>query len=259
VVGVGRRESSLRQALSAGAVDEVTLDAAAGVSEADLVVLATPISAFGPIMPALAEGMKPGALLSDVASTKQGVIRTITRALKGRPDVVYIPTHPMAGSEKRGPESAVEGLFEGSVCIFTPLDGTPKEALTALRKMWEAVGARVHIMDAAAHDRLVARISHLPHLVAAALMRVITPEEGAFAGGGLIDTSRVASGDPKLWRDICESNAPQIAAALKACAGALETLRGMLEEGRFDELEEALREAKLKRDGLIERRSTESQ
>lgn len=255
VVGVGRRQTSLDEAVRAGAIDEATLDVAQGVRGADLVVLATPIRALGGIMPDVAQGMDEGALLTEVASTKQSIIRTISNTLADRSDVVFIPTHPMAGSEKRGAGNAREGLFDGSVCIFTPLEDTPGPALAALRAIWQAVGATVHVMAPAEHDRLVARISHLPHLAAAALMATVSPEEGAFAGGGLTDTTRVASGDPKLWRDICESNADQIIAALQAHGAAVADLRMLLAQGRFDELEERLREAKQKRDALLDRRA----
>jgi len=253
VIGVGRRDSSLQAALRAGAVHEATLDLARGVAGADLVVLATPVSAFQGLMPAVAQAMKPGALLTDVASTKQAVIATVERALAdaGRRDVVFVPTHPMAGSEKHGAQNAQEHLFEGSACIFTPLEGTPRAALHALRATWEAVGAKVHVMDGMAHDHLVARISHLPHVAAVALMDVVAEPEGAFAGGGLIDTTRVASGDPKVWRDICESNAGQITQALDEYLRALRDVRALLVEGRFDELEALLGRIKQKRDGLL--------
>jgi prephenate dehydrogenase len=254
VIGIGRRERSLREALDRGAVDEVTLDPARGVREADLTVLATPIGAFERLLPAVAEGMKRGTLLSEVASAKQGVIRTASGALAHRPDVAFIPTHPMAGSERRGASHAAADMFEGSVCIFTPLEGTPDAALDALRRMWEGVGATVRLMDPADHDRLVARISHLPHLAAAALMDMVTPDEAAFAGGGLTDTTRVASGDPKLWRDICEFNAEQIAFALEAYGARMQSIRALLTEGRYDELEEVLRRAKSKRDELLDNR-----
>ena len=256
VIGIGRRETSLREALDRGAVDEVTLDPARGVHEADLTVLATPIGAFERLLSPVVEGMKRGALLSEVASAKQGVIRAVTSALSRRPDVAFIPTHPMAGSERRGAGHAAADMFEGSVCIFTPLEGTPDAALDALRRMWEGVGATVRLMDPADHDRLVARISHLPHLAATALIDMVAPGEAAFAGGGLTDTTRVASGDPKLWRNICEFNAEQIALALEAFRDRMESIRALLTEGRYDELEELLRRAKSRRDELVGRRGT---
>jgi len=248
VIGIGRRQSSLDAALRVGAADEVTLDVAAGVREAGLVVIATPISAIGPVAAEAARSMKQGAVLSDVASVKQGVVETVTAALRERPDVTFISTHPMAGSEQRGVEHARESLFEGSVCIFTPVEGTPHGELTRLRAFWEAMGASVRTLDAATHDRVVARISHLPHLAAAALILLVAKDEAALAGGGLADTTRIASGDPALWRDICESNAAQICRALDDFAGEVQHMRTLLAEGRFAELEELLRNAKDKRD-----------
>jgi len=251
VIGIGRRETSLQEALSVSAVDETTLDLRKGVHEADLVVLATPISAFGQVVGEASASMKEGAILTDVASTKQHVIKVITAALKHRQDIVYVPAHPMAGGERRGAASADANLFEGSPCILTPLPETPQDELNRVRELWKSVGATVHVMDSKEHDRLVARISHLPHLAAAALLETICAGEGEMAGGGLTDTTRVASGDPALWRGICETNAGEICSALEAYAGVLERIRALIAGGEFDEVEELLRDAKKRRDDLL--------
>jgi len=250
VVGVGRRRSSLRTAMDVGAVDRTTLDLAEGVSQADLVVLATPISAIGQLMPVVAASVKRGAVLTDVASTKQQVIGMVLGALKDRPDVAYVPAHPMAGSEKRGAAHAQAGLFERRVCILTPLPDAPREHTDRVRALWEAVGAVVHEMTPAEHDRLVARVSHLPHLAAAALVALLDAAEGRLAGQGLLDTTRIASGEPSLWRDICASNAPAVGAALDSYIRTLQGVRSMLAGGDRESLEAFLREAKRKRDEL---------
>ncbi len=250
VIGIGRRQSSLRTAIEVGAVDQATLDLHEGVQDAELVVLAVPISAFEKLMGNVAASMRKGAILTDVASTKGQVIQTVTMALKDREDLVYVPTHPMAGSERHGAANAREGLFEGSVCILTPLPETPQVPLERVRALWESVGAAVHEMDTAAHDRLVARISHLPHLAVAALLQTIDEAEGELAGGGLMDTTRIASGDPALWRDICKSNPCQIARAIESYTQVLQRIRAMIQGGRFDEIESFLSEAKRRRDDL---------
>ena len=254
VVGIGRREKSLREAIEVGAVDEMTLEICDGVRDADLVVLATPISVFGRLMGDVAASMKQGAMLTDVASTKKRVAEMITTALDGRPDVVYIPTHPMAGSERRSARNADANLFEASVCIFTPLPDTPAPELERLQALWQRMGATVHLMDLAEHDRLVARVSHLPHLAVAALLGIMSPEEGDLAGSGLIDTTRVASGDPALWRDICESNAEAIESSVEAYVEVIERIRALIASGDFGGLEELLHEAKRKRDDLVRKR-----
>jgi len=251
VIGIGRRRSSLRAALDVGAVDEVSLDLREGVEAADVIVLATPIGAMLRLAGPVARHAKGGAVLTDVASTKQRVIQTLTAALRDRPDVAYVPAHPMAGSEQRGAENARAALFEGSVCILTPLPEATGPPLSRVRGLWEGVGATVREMAPADHDRLVARISHLPHLAAAALLHTISAEEGMLAGSGLVDTTRVASGDPSLWRGICETNPEQVAAALDSYVEVLRRIRSAIADGRFTALEQALREAKDKRDGLL--------
>jgi prephenate dehydrogenase len=160
----------------------------------------------------------------------------------------------MAGSEQRGARSAQEDLFEGSVCIFVPLPDTAPAALARMESLWRALGAEVQTMSPEAHDRLVARISHLPHLAAAALMQVIGEEEAAFAGGGLLDTTRIASGDAGLWRDICAANSAEIGAALESLVSQLEEIRELLEEENFDTLERLLSDSKARRDRLAARR-----
>ena len=253
VVGIGRRQASIDKAVAVGAVDVGTLEMQEGVAQADLVVLATPIGALGDAARRAAAAMKPGATITDVASTKCRVIEAVQAALSERADVTYIPTHPMAGSEKRGPEAANAAIFQGSVCIFTPLPGTPSAALERLKALWEALGATVVVMEPAEHDRVVARISHLPHLAAAALVHAAGEEDARCCGSGFTDTTRVASGDAALWREICETNRQQIDSALKDYIDTLERLRALIRERRFEELQGLLAEAKAKRDRLLGR------
>jgi prephenate dehydrogenase len=254
VIGIGRRQVSLDKALEVGAIDECTLDLAEGVKDADLVVLATPIRAIVQLAPDIAAAMKQGAVLTEVSSTKQQVIESIRKALTERDDVPFVPTHPMAGSEQHGPLAAAEDLFEASVCIFTPLPGTPASALDGMRSLWEALGARIHEMEPARHDRIVAVVSHTPHLAAAAIARTVSEKQGQFAGGGFIDTTRIASGDPRLWRDICESNPAEVCRALDALIHQLLKLRQLFETGRYDGIQQYLQDAKDKRDGILELR-----
>jgi prephenate dehydrogenase len=241
-------------AFDVGAVDQVTLQLSEGVESAELIILATPIRTFPQLLPTVTAAARQDAVLTEVASTKARVIETVTAHLADRPDLAYVPSHPMAGSEQRGAAHARADMFEDSVCILTPLRETPPEELNRVRSLWQRLGASVHEMTPAGHDRLVARISHLPHLAAAALMRCLSAREGHFAGGGLLDTTRIASGDPRLWRDICETNSEEIGSAISCCAEALQEMRAMLEEGRFEALEELLADAKRKRDSLLARR-----
>jgi len=251
VVGIGRRKESLRHAMDVGAIDRSTLDLEEGVRDADLVVLATPTASFEQIIHAAVPHLRPEAILTDVASTKAKVIETISAALRERPDVAYIPTHPMAGSEQSGPLGARADLFEGAVCIITPLTNTFPDTKSAIRRMWEAMGARTVSMSPQAHDRLVARISHVPHLAAAALMEMIDDREANLAGGGLRDTTRIASGSPELWIDICRANRQQVQRALEDYIDVLQGMAYALRDGHLGKLKHIFQEAKNRRDSSL--------
>lgn len=258
VVGIGRRQQSLDKALAVGAIDKATLGAAEGVQEADLVVLATPIGAFAELMAQIAPVIPPEAILTDVASSKVRVVETISQALHARPDVAYIPTHPMAGGEQSGPLAASANLFEGSVCIITPLTNTFPESKGLITRMWRALGARVVSMTPQAHDRTVARISHMPHLAAAAMLGVLDDTDAGLCGKGLLDTTRVASGSPELWLDICKTNREQIGAALADYIRLLQAMADALADGNLGRLHTVLDSAKEKRDRLLEMRRAAS-
>jgi len=241
VVGVGHRESTLSKAQKRGAIDRWTLDAAEGAAGADLVVLCTPVGLVAQKAAEVLPAMKAGGILTDVASTKSALTERIEAVLPD--DIAFVPAHPMAGSEKRGIENARADLFEGSRCILTPTPRTPVEAVGVVCEMWRGVGAAVERLDIAEHDRIVAQISHLPHVVASALVN--SAKEGLpYAATGFRDTTRIAGGDPELWIDIFRDNRENVLAALglflreveEACK-ALEnsdwdTLRGLLERAR---------------------------
>ncbi len=256
VVGIGRRQESLDKALKVGAVDEATLDLEEGVSGAELVVLASPIGTFGELAPRLAASLRAESLLTDVASSKARVVETIISALDGRPDVSYIPSHPMAGSEQSGPLAASADLFEGCICIITPLSNTFPETKSEIVHLWKALGATVVSMSPQAHDRAVARISHLPHLAAVALVEVLSEQDMRLCGRGLLDTTRVASGSPDLWVDICQTNREEIRDALNSYVAFLQQLADHLMAGDVEDLRSALVSAKQKRDRLVEVRET---
>jgi prephenate dehydrogenase len=252
VVGVGRRQVTLDKVMRVGAADEVTLDMAEGLREADLVVLATPIGSFAGIMEGAAALLAQNAILTEVGSAKASVIETVTAALRERPDVSFVPTHPMAGSEQAGPLAADHDLFRGAVCIITPLPDCPRQALDRIEAMWAAFGARIAMMDPETHDDLVARISHVPHLAAAALMAVVDDDDARFCGGGLRDTTRIASGSPAMWLDICKANHAPIHKALLDYVGVLQGIGEALSQSDLTDLERMLQAAKEKRDRLNE-------
>jgi prephenate dehydrogenase len=257
VVGIGRRQESLDKAMGIGAVDATTLDPVEGCAEADLVILATPISALEGISRALADGLKSEAIVTDVASSKTRVIEIVCSSLRGRPDVSYIPTHPMAGGEQTGPLAATPDLFRGAVCIFTPLTNTLPESKGQLTRMWHAMGASTVSMSPQMHDRIVAGISHVPHLAASALVSFLSEEQTALCGRGLLDTTRIASGSPGMWMDICRSNSGEIRRSLLDYIAALQDMADALSAGDMSRLRRVLEKAKEKRDRLVARRNTE--
>lgn len=255
VTGIGRRQVSIDKAMDVGACDEVTLDLEQGVSEADLVVVATPIRAFEHLMPRIAPAMKDGATVSDVASSKCSVIETFRDALAGRDAVHYVPTHPMAGSEETGPAAAVEDLFEGAVCIFTPTEDAGEDETAAVGRLWQELGACITIMTPREHDKLVSKISHVPHLAAAALVADADRESLLYSGGGFIDTTRVASSDTDLWCDIYKSNRQEVCAGLDDYISMLERMKELVESGQWTQLRNLLDLAREKRDELLRERA----
>jgi prephenate dehydrogenase len=252
VVGVGRRKESLDKALKVGAIDKATLDLKEGVHGSELVVLATPIGTLADLVPQLPTMLDPEALVTDVASAKVRVIEVIASALRFRPDVSYIPSHPMAGSEKSGPLAGSPDLFEGAVCILTPMTNTFPESKGRITQMWRSLGARVVSMTPQSHDRLVARISHVPHLAAAALLSYLEDGEMTLSGGGLRDTTRIAGGDPDLWIDICRDNRDEVRAALEAYAAVIGRMADALRSGDLAPVRDVLQTARDKRQRLAE-------
>ena len=246
VVGVGRRKSSIEQALEVGSVDEATLDLEEGVREAEFTILATPIGVMEHLAARVAAAMPRGGLLTDVGSTKGLLVQQLERAAGG--SLHYVGSHPMAGSEKRGVGEARGDLFEGALCFLTPTPQSPRQAVDALREFWRALGATVRLLTPTEHDRIVAVASHLPHLVAAALVNLATPAVMECAGSGFRDTTRVASGDPRMWTDVCMHNRERLLEALRLFRLQVDTLMDILEDSREGELRAWLESAKALRD-----------
>jgi len=252
VVGVGRRESSLAKALEAGAADEVTLDTAAAVGRADLVVLATPLGAYARHLMAMKPALRRGTCVTDVGSTKAMVVRLAKEILGTRGP--FVGAHPMAGGERRGVEFARADLFVGATCIITPTKTTPPGKVRRVERFWRMLGAVTVRMSPTAHDRAVARVSHLPHILAAIIVAGQRDEDLPLAGPGFLDTTRVASGDPAMWRDILLTNRRAVLAALDAADEQLMHLRDLLELGDGPALERYLARAKGRRDEMVSER-----
>jgi len=254
VIGVTRREETIAEALSVGAIDRGTTDLEEGVRTADVVIIATPIGAIAPLVRRIAPWLKEGAVVTDVGSTKGDVCREIWS--QPAASHVFIGGHPMAGSEKAGVLAADLYLFQNAPYVLVPPPEYPPEALDLLASLARAAGARPIVMDPDEHDAIVATVSHLPHLVASALVNAASARARRYgnllelAAGGFRDTTRVASGIEEVWTDICLTNVPQITAALDAFEIELSRLRRAIEQGDRELLSTALREAKEVRDGL---------
>ena len=246
VIGLGRSEANLRLAHERGLVDRVAHDPAA-VAEVDAIVLAAPVGACAALAERLRAHARPGTLLTDVGSVKQALVAALEACWLPLGPVVG--GHPIAGSEASGAGAARADLFRGRRCILTPTAATDAAALARVRALWEGVGMRVEEMPAAAHDEILARVSHLPHLVAYALAaaagkaRVGERDVLAYAGSGFRDTTRVAGSPPEIWRDIALANAPALGAALREFRAALNHLEALVAAGDAVGLEAALTRA----------------
>ncbi len=241
--GVDRSPEVLEEARRRGAVDRATLDLAEGVAGAELVVLATPVETILKIGEELAGFLSPQAVVTDVGSTKGEICRRLSQALAGRG--VFIGGHPLAGSEDQGIAAAHPHLFENAVFVLTPLPGTPEEPLRELAALVAATGAEVVFMDPDLHDRVVAMVSHLPQVVAVALVNAVDsasrllPGLTEMAAGGFRDTTRITSSPPEIWKDILLTNRE---ATLEALAFFREALARVEEAVREGDGEAILRE-----------------
>jgi prephenate dehydrogenase len=256
VVLWGRNQERVAEIRAAG-FDHVTSDLALALKDAELIILAVPVGAMEALGQRILEiGISPGAFVTDVGSVKVHPHEALGRLMKER-DVTFIGSHPMAGSERSGFRAADADLFEGAPCIITNESDRPESEVHRLLGFWAGLGASSAVMSAAEHDRLVARISHVPHVLASvcALVALENTEDGKFAGRGLRDTSRVAGGDPMMWAEILLENRQEIIPPLKESAGILMRLAELLEENKEDALRAVLEEGQLRRQSLEDNNS----
>ena len=246
-----RRPEAADEAYKLGAADEATTDLAKTVAGADLVVLATPIGA----MRALAEQIRPAlpddCIVTDVGSVKYPIVVSLSDALAGK--ARFVGSHPMAGSEQAGIEAARRELFDNAVCIVTPREDTDKAALQTVHEFWKALGCSVKTLAPQAHAEIVARISHLPHVVAAAVINVVCNEGEHplnFVGPGFKDFTRIAGGPFEMWTEICLENRQEIGRALDHLIEELGKVRAAIENADAVELRTMLKRAKHFRDEL---------
>jgi prephenate dehydrogenase len=252
-IGVGRRASSLQKALDCDAVDAVTQDIAKGVSGSQLVILCTPVGHLDGLFTRMAQALAPGTYVTDVASTKAQVVRMAERILPV--STRFVGSHPMAGSEKTGVGFARADLFQLSTCILTPTGRTKPATVRWMRRFWEALGCRTVVTSPDQHDKLLARVSHLPHAVAAALVSLAVPDSAIdLAGPGFADATRIAGGDAAMWTDIFRTNRRAILQAIDQLVAELHSFRQKLDRDDAEAIMKWLTASREARDEWISRR-----
>jgi prephenate dehydrogenase len=246
VLGVGRRAETLARARDLGLID-CAVSAAEAAAEADLILLAAPVGALGGILADMRPALRADSVITDAGSTKMEVIAQ-ARAALGHRIGQFVPGHPIAGGERTGPEAAMADLYRGRAVILTPLPENSAPAIAMVRRAWEACGACVEEMAAAAHDCALASISHLPHLLASTYVAQVAQSADAtrrlhLAGSGFRDFTRIAAGSPEMWRDIFIHNRSAMLAELAAMRGVLDEAEQAIAIGDADSLHRMLEQA----------------
>jgi prephenate dehydrogenase len=248
VVGIGRGAANLQLAKARGIIDSIAADA----SDADLVLVATPVAQYPQVLASIARRLKPSAIVTDAGSTKRDVVAAARAALGARISQ-FVPAHPIAGAERSGAAAASADLFRGKRVVLTPLQENCAESVKAIEAAWAACGASVSRMSPQEHDAVFAAVSHLPHLLAYALVHEFAGRGNAaqlfgYAAGGFRDFTRIASSHPEMWRDICVVNREPLLAELDRYAEKLRALRPLLERGDGAALEKLFTEARAARE-----------
>ena len=252
VEGYVRRAASVEECHHWGVVDRATMDLASAIAQADLVILCTPIAQMRPLVEQMLPHLQPGALVTDVGSVKASVVNELEPIFRQR-DVVYIGSHPMAGSEKTGPAAARADLFDKAITIITPTPSSLTADVEKVEAFWQAVGSRTLRLTPEAHDELVSRSSHLPHIVAAGLANfVLHPdhpkEQAMLCANGFRDATRIASGSPEMWRDIASANRQNLAHVLGAFIEDLKAFQAALTAGDLPAIMNYLEQARERRE-----------
>jgi len=251
IVGLGRSRENLQRALELGILDEITDDYPLALKNADLVLLAIPVGQTAKILEQIAPHLESKTIITDAGSTKQNVIAAARSYL---PEHLknFVPGHPIAGAEQSGANAANADLFRDKNLVLTPLDETNTNALNCVKELWQSCGARISQIKAHQHDKILASISHLPHLLASTLMNHIfssSTEDSSddllcFAGSGFRDFTRIAGSSPEMWRDICLANRELLLKQIDAYQNELTRMREMLENDDESALEKAFFDAR---------------
>ncbi len=249
VVGLSQRHASLQTALKNHAIDQGYHDTKKAVANADLVILSTPVGIIKGMLSMIGPYLKRGCIVTDVGSVKAPIVNIAQANLPG--SVCFVGSHPLAGSEKRGVQYATDGLFVNSMCLMTPTEKTNRTACDKVKRLWTKIGAEVKFLSPEKHDKILSYTSHLPHILAYALMGTVPSDCLEYAANGLKDTTRIASSSPQMWNDICMSNPRNILTALDELVKILSAFRKSISTAESKILLDRFKVAKEKRDGII--------
>ena len=255
IVGCSRSESHLKQAIELGVIDSYSLDPSEAVEGADLVFLSVPMGAMKSVLSEIDGHLSPTAIVTDAGSSKASVVEAAEEVFGTIPSR-FVPAHPIAGREKSGVTAAIADLYVDHKVILTPVENTSEAAIETVTKMWEAAGAQIATLGVEQHDRVLAATSHLPHVLAYALVDVVSrtdyvDEIFRFAAGGFRDFSRIASSDPTMWRDICIENRAAILENLDHFQAELSKVRELIDQSDETKLFDLFKHAKSVRDKAV--------
>ena len=244
VVGISRQQKNLNLAKKIGAIDKGSLSLDI-LKDADLVVLATPISVILNLAPKIAQIIQKNCIVTDVASTKEEIAGVLEKIFTH-----YVGTHPLAGSEKRSIANAAANLFHGSACIITSTKKTDKIAFKKVESLWNKIGAKTMALSPSTHDKILSITSHLPHIAAFSLIKAVPDDYLKLSSGGLKDTTRIAGSDSEIWVDIFLSNQKNILQAIGVFEKNIKEIKSAIQRKDKVRLAKILRDSKLKREKL---------
>ena len=255
VIGFGRNQQNLAKGVELGVLDDFAESIEACVSDADVIVVAVPLGAMRQVFSELKQAIKKGAIITDVGSAKGSVV-TAAREELGTVFSRFVPGHPIAGTEQSGVEAGFPTLYKNRRIIITPVEQTDQDAIAVIDQMWRHCGATIEYLSVEHHDKVLAATSHLPHMLAYALVHYLSylndhEEIFRYASGGFRDFTRIASSDPVMWRDVCISNGDALTSLIEEYQQELDRIKSAIKAGDADELLKLFGKAKSERDSLI--------
>lgn len=251
ITGCGRNRENLQRAKERNIVDSFETDPALACRDSDLIMLSAPVGSFTGLAKAIAPALKKGALLTDVGSVKGKLVREIEKMMPE--EVHYIGGHPIAGSDRSGIDSANSELFKNARCVITPTENSDPSALDKIQKMWKALGSEIIILNPEEHDRIYASVSHLPHLIAYAMVNTVAEMDRSYldySGKGFLDSTRIACSSEELWNDIFLLNRDNLIEVLAVFQKNLEMLEQYLQAGDSASLKAEFRKARILRENI---------